>query len=957
MPDAPLVGRDDELAQLGTALRTARSGAGRADPRHGIGPASPVAVVTGPAGIGKSTLLAAAARQATDTGALALTGAATEFEATAPLAAVTTALTPLVAALTDTDRHALGTDRLADLAAAFPWLPDPAAGPTGPARGLGDERYRVARAIAALLDRAAARRPVLLVVEDVHWADPASVEVVTHLLRRRVPGVLLALSHRTGLLDPALRRALTTTIRPEIDLRIELGPLTAAAADALLGDAVAPARRAQLYAGSGGNPFHLLALARHGGPPGAMPETVLDALRAEITALAEPVRVLLQGAAVAGDPFDPAVAAPAAGVSLDDALDAVDTLAAIGLIGLTDDPRMFRFRHPLVRQAVYELAGPAWRTAAHARLDGALAAAAAPVLDRAPHIAASARPGDADAVALLGAAGAAAAAWSPATAAHWFRTALDLLDDDAPDRPRLLFALAKALRTSGRLPQARATLDELVALLPEGPDRADVLTLAANLDHILGRHAEAGALLTHALDALPDQRSPAAARLQMALCSVGMHTCDYPWMRATAAEATAIARAGDDPALLTSAVARLAVAEYHVADIQAARAACDEAEHLLAGLDERALARRMDAVAWLGWAHWFVERYEQAEATFTLGRDITRRRGLGYVLPELLAGRALTLVHRGRLTEADEEATDARDAAELTGSALAMAMAVMTLSEVAVLRGDNALAMAYAKESLAGIDETDRAARVLSSPALADAQLAAGDPAAARETLLAEGGGAELVHVERAWRARWYEILTLAALADGDLPAAHCWAARAEAVAAGCGLAGRTATAHRARAAVLLARTGQNRADGARAIEAATAAAALFEQIGSPVEAARARVLAGRALAAAGRVDDAVPALRAAEALAATTGAGAVRAAAVAALRTLGRRPGTGERRQLTDREREIAVLAAEGLSNKEIASVLVLSERTVEGHLGRARAKLHVRSRAGLGAALADPR
>ncbi|MGQ0574590.1 MAG: helix-turn-helix transcriptional regulator, partial [Pseudonocardia sp.] len=383
----------------------------------------------------------------------------------------------------------------------------------------------------------------------------------------------------------------------------------------------------------------------------------------------------------------------------------------------------------------------------------------------------------------------------------------------------------------------------------------------------------------------------------------------------------------------------------------AARAAGDEAERLVAGLDERALARRMDAVAWLGWAHWFVERFAQAEATFTLGRDVTRRRGLGYVLPELLAGRALTLVHRGRLDEAAREAADARDAAELTGSGLALAMAAMTLADVAVLRGEHHLATAHAREALAVIDAGDRAARVLCSPALAEAELGAGDAAAARAILMDECGGPDLAHVERAWHPRMYEILTLAALGSGDVAAARGWAGRAEASAAGLGLAGRTATARRAHAAVLLAAPG----DGERAAAAALEAVELFEVIGSPVEAARARVLAGRALAATGRAEDAARLLGAAEASAAAAGAAAVRVAADRAMRTLGlRRAGPD---QLTAREREIAVLAAEGLTNRQIGAALVLSERTVEGHLGRARVKLGARSRAALGAALAASR
>lgn len=275
-------------------------------------------------------------------------------------------------------------------------------------------------------------------------------------------------------------------------------------------------------------------------------------------------------------------------------------------------------------------------------------------------------------------------------------------------------------------------------------------------------------------------------------------------------------------------------------------------------------------------------------------------------------------------------------------------MAVGARADVAVLRGDVAAARAEVTEALAGFEPGDRAARLLCSPALADALLAAGEPAAARRTLLTEGGGAELGHVEGAWRPRWYEILTLSALAEGDRPGAEDWAARAAATAAGSGLDGRTATALRAWAAVGLAR-----GDAPPAADAAGAAATLFAGIGSPVEEARAHVLAGRALGVAGRTDDAVRTLRHAHAAASAAGAGLVRDQAVTALRALGRRATTGTG-TLTGREREIATMAAAGRTNREIAARLVLSERTVEGHLARARAKLGVPSRAALSAALA---
>lgn len=909
-----LPGRDGELAKLAGALADAGAG--------------PAVAVSGAPGIGKSTVLATLAAAAESAGFRVATGTATQFGG-APLAPLLAATHALVDALTADDRAALGPDVLARATAG------------ADRRALGDERYRTARAVAAVAAQLAGHGPVLVVLDDVHWADPATGEVLAHLLRRRVPGMVLAVGYRTGRLGPLLRRALVPVGG---DVHVELGPLSAAAADALLADLPA-ARRAELYAASGGNPFYLRALARQDGDGAAVPASVRTALRAEIAALPEPVRLVAQGAAVAGEPFDPLLAAPAAGVDVDAALDAVDALVAVDLVAVTADPRRFRFRHPLIRQAVYELAGSRWRRAAHARIVVALTAQDASATERAPHVLAAARSGDADAIALLTAAASEVMARSPATAAGWLRGALDLAGPDPGVRIGVLRRLAKALGAAGRLAAARDALSELAALVPPG-DRADVVVLGANLDHQLGNHDAARTVLSDALAAQPDPRSPVAARLQVALASVGMHTGDYRAMRAAAAEAWAIARTGGD-GLHALAAAALAVAEYHVADVPAARACLAEAERIVAGFDEAQLARRIGVIAWLGWAQWFTESFTAAEATFTRGRDVTRRRGLGFVLAELQAGLACTLLSRGRIADAATEAEDAGAAAELTGARLALGMATMTRAEAALLRGETDLALALAAHTYAELAPSDVAGRAVCGPVLAEAHLAADAPGEAAAALLAAGGGADLAHVERTWQPRWYEILTHTALAVNDHGAAVGWAERAAMAAAGCGLAGRTAAAARARGAVLLAG-----ADPVRAVEAAVEAAELFATAGCPVEVARSRVLAGQALAGCGRVDDAVRELRDAESAAAAAGAESVRRPAVLALRALGRRPargGTG----LSAREREVAELAAAGLSDREIAARLVIGERTVAGHLTRVRAKLGVRSRTGLVEAL----
>ena len=133
-----------------------------------------------------------------------------------------------------------------------------------------------------------------------------------------------------------------------------------------------------------------------------MPPAVVAALTGELGLLSTPTRTLLGGAAVAGDPFEPELAAVAAGVSEESAVLALDELLTLELVRPTDVPRRFRFRHPLVRRAVYETAPGGWLLGAHERCATALGGArrfGPPA--RAHHVEHAARHGDAAALAVL----------------------------------------------------------------------------------------------------------------------------------------------------------------------------------------------------------------------------------------------------------------------------------------------------------------------------------------------------------------------------------------------------------------------------------------------------------------------------------------------------------------------------------------------------------------------------
>src|SRR5262249_21443577 len=158
-------------------------------------------------------------------------------------------------------------------------------------------------------------------------------------------------------------------------------------------------------------------------------------------------RLVLQGAAVAGDPFEPELAAAAADV--DDPLDALDELLRLDLARPTDLPRPLRLRHPLVRHALYQSAPARWRPRAPQRGAAAGAAGGGGAGGGGRLAGRGARHGDTAAIGVLREAAMAAAVTAPTTACDWLAAALRLLPDTAQGRGELLVARAQALVAAG----------------------------------------------------------------------------------------------------------------------------------------------------------------------------------------------------------------------------------------------------------------------------------------------------------------------------------------------------------------------------------------------------------------------------------------------------------------------------------------------------------------------------
>lgn len=225
---------------------------------------------------------------------------------------------------------------------------------------------------------------------------------------------------------------------------------------------------------------------------------------------------------------------------------------------------------------------------------------------------------------------------------------------------------------------------------------------------------------------------------------------------------------------------------------------------------------------------------------------------------------------------------------------------------------------------------------------------AAGRPAEAAELVLAGGGGPDLHLAQVVDRALGYDILVTAALAAEDLAGAIAWAGRAHELY--------PVPAAAAAVEQIDARLAGAAGDAGRASLKAAAAAARTRAAGRVLEATATDVERARALIAAGQIPGAVGQLNSAAHEAESVGALALRSRAVRELRRLGRRvePRRGAGAQvLSVRELEVASLAAEGFTSRTIAAVLLLSERTVQGHLRRAMRALDVSSRVGLPAAL----
>jgi DNA-binding CsgD family transcriptional regulator/tetratricopeptide (TPR) repeat protein len=936
----PLVGRRDVLEDFTRLLAAAGDGT------FGF------VGLAGDPGAGKTRLLGELASDAAGRGLLTLWGRAAEFEQEMPFGAVVDALDDHLETVSADLPGRLGAQSATLLATVFPSVSAALSDdPGAQARDTGLGRFGLYRTVRRLLEELAAPAGLVLILDDVHWADESSVELLDHLVRHHPRGrILLAVAYRPAQTSPRLAALMETA--PQIPVK----PLNKAEAEEFLGPSVSRARRQALFEASGGNPFYLEALARMrpGDDPitggeelaelGELPAAVRAALRMELSGLSPTALLVAQAAAVTAAEFEPALAAVTAETPEDAALEAINELVARDVVRPGPAGR-FRFRHPLVRHAAYGSAAAGWRVAAHARIAAHLARLGAPAIARAHHVERSGRFGDRAAIDTLVDATRSVVTQAPATAAYWLNAALRLMPEDSAERLELLLELARLQAVSGRLVQGRDTAREVLRLLPPGDHarRAQAARFGALMERQLDRPHEARALLLDELRRIPGPQSAAALPLRIRLVAESLMRSDFRAAQAVL-DLMPETAADWDPGMRLAVAALRPLPAYAAGRMADAVRYVEAADGLLATAADDHLAEWLDAIAWLCWTGTFVGRHGAARGHFDRAVGVARATGQSYIVSNLLAGRARADVMLGRLDEAAAAAEDAAEVARLLGSGQQLGFALTQQCLARSWAGDDETALRVGGEAVdtgGGGEWWGALARYAQALALVNA----GRLDAGAQALLEACDGFKAPRLDLGTLLFCCEALTHVAMMRGRPAEAVTWADRAEQVARA-DVEATIGAARLARAHAL------SEADPAAAARHARAAAEVFAAAELRIDAGRARLRAGIAFAGAGERGPALEELGAAAEIFHTCGARTLQAQTAREQRRLGVRVASGSTGRgsgphgLTRRELEVAMLIVEGSTNQQIAEKLFVSPRTVETHISHIFAKLGVTSR-----------
>lgn len=663
---APLVGRADELGALAAVVRRVRQG-------------GQIAVVEGEAGIGKSRLVGAALDAAGAAGTTVLSTAADELDVHRPFAAIL--------GLSPAGANARWRDPIRD-----------AMGLAGPGLDVeGERRFRVAEAVLELLERECMRGPVVVAVEDVHWADPATIGVLAQLARAlgTLPAAMIV-SARPQPRRRALERLLAL-LETQRALTVRLGPLDDGACAQLVASLVGATPGPRLLRqtrGAAGNPLFVSelieALAADGVIEDAdgmaevslsqetpsLPMTILHRL-----SFLDPETLELLGlASVLGTSFTAADLALLAGRPVAQLVGTLQTARRAEVITAAGD--RLAFRHDLVRGALYEDMPLSVRRALHAEFARSLARAGEPPERATEHLLRAASRGDERSLAALVSAGRALTSHAPSAAVDLLHSAIELSADPTTARSAVLPDLAQALVSAGRLADGEEACREAIA---RGLDADTETRLRLQLVMLLTRRPRTESAMREAEAGLAagatTQEGRGRLRGWLAMTrvfegDVDAAVADAEAVLGSTQDEFARALALDALALAASVRGRFAEAAELIADsaskVEAigSREAYDSCPHMILGLQ---LAR--------------LDRLDEAAAAIQRGRRASEALGMIDTLASFHYQLALVDWLRGRLEDALAELATHRDYAEQTGAGWSVP-ADSLRSLIALHRGD-----------------------------------------------------------------------------------------------------------------------------------------------------------------------------------------------------------------------------------------------------------------------------
>lgn len=885
----------------------------------------PAAVVlTGDAGIGKTTVWLDGVQRAADAGFRVLSArisAAETVLAYAGLAALLGSVGDDVFAELPSPQR-LAVDRVL--------LRVDADGP------MTDQRA-VSAAFAAVLAVLAERSPVLVAIDDVQWLDAPSMQVVSSVARRLTGPIGVLAAVRTGPDDIALRNWLELP-RPDSMRWITLRPLSVGALHTVVSNRVGRTfsrpKMLQIHETSGGNPFYAVELAR-AADDGAwdvgssLPGSLADVVHLRIGSIDEDVQSALLAAAAMANPTVELVAratdsTPAAVVAT------LESAEAKGIV--TIDGHRLRFTHPLLARGVYSESGPARRRRMHRKLSEILEE---PEL-RARHLALASADGDQETLSSLDAAAQTARQrGAPAFAAELLELAIGLGGDTA--ERRILSAMNHF--DAGDIAQARQQLEGVIDRLGPGPVRAQAMTVLANVRLHDDSFMEAVDLLRRALD---ESDEPAARVQILVMLSYAQFNCgETATAMANIEAAVGEADSVGHHALLSQSLGMRTTLRFLVGE----------------GLDDESLDRAIEldddnesipVAARIRVQHALLRAWsgdlDTAHEALTAIRQRCAERGEETETVFLGFHAALVNVWQGDLISAEVVAAELMQCALQLGGDLPMFIALSVQAMLDAYRGRADDARRNTRDALAA-GRRCRSQRLIEWPittlAILDLSLGRHDDALAglqplADNLIAAPRATEIVS------ASFLPDAVEAMCAVGRYDDADRLLTAFEANARRLDRPWMLALGARGRATVLAAQ-----GDTAGAVEAVTFALDSHRRMQMPFELARTELLAGQLARRDRRRETANRLLRTAlttfEAIGTPLWADRARAELSRVDFTVQHVDG------LTATERRVADLAASGATNRDMASKLFISPKTVEANLTRIYRKLDIHSRAEL--------